>query len=50
MAAAKDTALRTMRAHLHHVVAMDWFGRSQDWPGYREIPRRITAAGGPHAP
>ncbi|MFG2233557.1 hypothetical protein ACGFNX_26785 [Streptomyces sp. NPDC048723] len=47
--AAKDTALREMQLHLHHVVEMDWFGRSEDWPGYHEVLRRIIAAGGPEA-
>ncbi|MFI6006490.1 hypothetical protein ACIA98_40085 [Streptomyces sp. NPDC051366] len=49
VAAAKDTAFRDMRRRLHHVVEMDWWFRSQDWPGYHEVLRRITAAGGPEA-
>ncbi|MCX4529946.1 MULTISPECIES: hypothetical protein [unclassified Streptomyces] len=47
VAAAKATALREMQLHLHHVVEMDWFGRSDDWPGYHEVLRRIIVAGGP---
>ncbi|MCX4808481.1 hypothetical protein OG594_44035 [Streptomyces sp. NBC_01214] len=46
---ATDTALREMQRHLHHVVEMDWWFRSQDWPGYHEVLRRIIAAGGPEA-
>ncbi|MFD7785516.1 hypothetical protein ACFV4Q_20875 [Streptomyces nojiriensis] len=49
VAAATDTALREMRLQLHHVVEMDWWFRSQDWPGYHEVLRRIIAAGGPEA-
>ncbi|MFF4456901.1 hypothetical protein [Streptomyces goshikiensis] len=49
VAAATDTALREMQMHLHHVVEMDWWFRSQDWPGYHEVLRRIIAAGGPEA-
>ncbi|MFD5409092.1 hypothetical protein [Streptomyces nojiriensis] len=50
VAAAKEKALRDMRNHLHHVVEMDWWFRSQDWPGYHEVLRRIIAADGPEAP
>ncbi|MEU7730663.1 hypothetical protein AB0B78_36485 [Streptomyces sp. NPDC040724] len=46
---AKETALRDMRNHLHFVVEMDWWFRSEDWPGYHEILRRIIAADGPEA-
>ncbi|MER6251924.1 hypothetical protein ABT224_11205 [Streptomyces sp. NPDC001584] len=49
VAAATDTALRDMRNHLHHVVEMDWWYRTQDWPGYHEVLRRIIAAGAPEA-
>lgn len=49
VAAATDTALREMLLYLHHVVEMDWFFRSQDWPGYHEVLRRIITAGGPEA-
>ncbi|MFE6848645.1 hypothetical protein [Streptomyces sp. NPDC057686] len=50
VAEAKDTALRDMRNHLHHVVEMDWWYRNQDWPGYHEVLRRIITAGAPEAP
>ncbi|WP_327739847.1 hypothetical protein OG749_44325 [Streptomyces nojiriensis] len=49
VAAAKDSALRELRLHQHHVVELDWFGRSEDWPGCHEVLRRIVAAGGPEA-
>ncbi|MFE5559877.1 hypothetical protein [Streptomyces sp. NPDC056544] len=42
-----EPALRDMRNHLHFVVELDWFGRSEDWPGYHEVLRRIIVAGGP---
>lgn len=49
VAAAKETALRDMQMHLHFVVEWDWFGRSDDWPGYHEVLHRITGAEGPKA-
>ncbi|MER6256946.1 hypothetical protein ABT224_36980 [Streptomyces sp. NPDC001584] len=42
-------AFRDIRRRLHFVVEMDWWFRSQDWPGYHEILRRIIAADGPEA-
>ncbi|MFF2787997.1 hypothetical protein ACFVT6_14700 [Streptomyces sp. NPDC058049] len=49
VAAAKETALRDMQMHLHFVVEWDWFGRSDDWPGYHEVLHRITGVEGPKA-
>ncbi|MER6315888.1 hypothetical protein ABT237_19205 [Streptomyces sp. NPDC001581] len=38
-----------MRNHLHFVIEMDRWHRTQDWPGYHEVLRRIIAADGPEA-
>ncbi|MER6251867.1 hypothetical protein ABT224_10905 [Streptomyces sp. NPDC001584] len=44
-----ERALRDMRNHLHHVVEMDGWFRTQDWPGCHEVLRRIVDAGAPEA-